>query len=183
VDGGPGNVDVLIDGKKTETIGGDHHLHVKKQWVQKVDEDYQLTAKNRFLLTEADDQHHIKLARAVKVDENDFLIVGGDKDQTITGGLATEAATIHLKAGQTVVIEAGTQLSLKVGGNFIDINSGGVFIKGTAVMINSGGAAGSGSGASPQAANDPNPPDDAAEAKPTKPDLADNALSGQKSCP
>ena len=119
----------------------------------------------------------------MKVDENDYLIVGADQHQKITGGTATEAATIHLKAGQTCVIEAGTQLSLKVGGNFIDINSGGVFITGSMVMINSGGAAGSGSGASPQAANVPNPPDDAAEAKPTKPDVADNSLSGQKSCP
>ena len=32
---------------------------------------------------------------------------------------------IHIKGGMTVVIEAGMQLSLKVGGNFIDIISGG----------------------------------------------------------
>ncbi|HEY1376844.1 MAG TPA: type VI secretion system tip protein TssI/VgrG, partial [Gemmataceae bacterium] len=173
VDDGKGNVDVLIDGKKTETVGDQYHLHVKKLWVQKVDEDYQLTAKNRFLLTEEDDEHHIKLARVVKADENDYLTVGGDKQSKVTGGYALEAGTVHLKAGQTVVIEAGTQLSLKVGGNFIDISSAGISIKGTAVMINSGGAAGSGSGASPQAPNDPNPPDDAAEAKPTAPDVAD----------
>jgi type VI secretion system secreted protein VgrG len=58
---------------------------------------------------------------------------------------------IHLKAGMTVVLEAGAQLTLKVGGNFIDINPAGVFIKGTMVMVNSGGAAGTGSGSSPKA--------------------------------
>ena len=57
---------------------------------------------------------------------------------------------IHLKAGMTLVLESGTQITLKVGGNFIDINPGGVFIKGTTVMVNSGGSAGSGSGASPK---------------------------------
>ena len=58
---------------------------------------------------------------------------------------------IHLKAGMTLVLESGTQISLKVGGNFIDINPASVFIKGTMVMVNSGGSAGSGSGASPKA--------------------------------
>ncbi len=62
---------------------------------------------------------------------------------------------IHLKAGMTVVIEAGTSLTLKVGGNFINIGPAGVFISGTMVMINSGGSAGSGSGSSPQSPKDP----------------------------
>jgi len=69
------------------------------------------------------------------------------------------------------------QLSLKVGGNFIDINPAGVAITGTMVMINSGGAPGSGAGASPTA------PKDAKEANPTKPDEADDAKTGQKSAP
>ena len=43
------------------------------------------------------------------------------------------------------------QISLKVGGNFIDIGPAGVSIKGVMVMVNSGGAAGSGSGAAPKA--------------------------------
>jgi type VI secretion system secreted protein VgrG len=55
----------------------------------------------------------------------------------------------------TLVIEAGVQLSLKVGGNFIDINPAGVFIQGTMVMINSGGSAGSGAGASPETPKEP----------------------------
>ena len=62
---------------------------------------------------------------------------------------------VHIKAGMTVVIEAGTALTLKVGGNFININPGGIFIKGTMVMINSGGAAGSGAGSNPDAPKDP----------------------------
>ncbi len=55
----------------------------------------------------------------------------------------------------TVDIEAGTSLTLKVGGNFINIGPAGVFISGTMVMINSGGSAGSGSGSSPQSPQDP----------------------------
>jgi type VI secretion system secreted protein VgrG len=69
----------------------------------------------------------------------------------------------------TVVIEAGTELCLKVGGNFIDINPAGVTIVGTMVMINSGGSAGSGPGSSP---TDP--------AAPTAPDKADDGSKGTK---
>ena len=65
------------------------------------------------------------------------------------------------------------QLTLKVGGNFVDINPAGVFIKGTMVMINSGGSAGSGSGSSPTAPTAPEPPD-----PPKKPKDADDAKSG-----
>ena len=42
-----------------------------------------------------------------------------------------------------MVLEAGVSLTLKVGGNFINISPAGVTIKGTMVLINSGGAAGS----------------------------------------
>jgi type VI secretion system secreted protein VgrG len=183
VDDGKGNVDVRIDGKKTETIGDECHVHVKTHWMQKVGEDYELTAKNRFTMMQDSDQLHVKGQRAVKVDDKDSLTVGGDRHQKITGGYATDAGTIHLKAGQTVVIEAGVQLTLKVGGNFIDISPAGVAIQGTMVLINSGGAPGTGTGASPAAPSDPDPPDDAAEAKPTKPTQADDSKTGKKSCP
>jgi type VI secretion system secreted protein VgrG len=59
-----------------------------------------------------------------------------------------------------MVLEAGAQLSLKVGGNFIDIGPSGVSIVGTMVMINSGGAAGSGCGSSPANPKDPDEADD-----------------------
>ena len=57
---------------------------------------------------------------------------------------------IHLKAGMKVIIEAGAQVTLKGAGGFVDMGPSGVTIQGTMVLINSGGAAGSGSGASPK---------------------------------
>jgi type VI secretion system secreted protein VgrG len=82
-----------------------------------------------------------------------------------------------VKAGTTLVLEAGAQLSLKVGGNFIDIGPAGIAIQGTMVLINSGGGPASGGGSSPGS------PADAAEARPTRPALADDARSGGKSAP
>jgi len=138
----------LIEHDRVEQVGNEHHLTVGKDSLEDIEGD-----------------HHVN--------------VGGDRNETVGGGLslniskdlqckagtkvAYDAGTeIHLKAGTTLVLEASATLSLKVGGNFISINSGGIFIKGTMVMINSGGAAGNGSGASPQA---PKPPKEAGKSK------------------
>ena len=74
-----------------------------------------------------------------------------------------------------VIIEGGVQVTLKGAGGFVDIGPTGVTIQGTMVLINSGGAAGAGSGSSPTAPQDP------AQASPTEPTVADDSKSGQKS--
>ena len=93
---------------------------------------------------------------------NKSLAVTGNQSESVTGNLSLAVTgqqqdtsmayamktdtTIHLNAGVSAVIEAGVDLTLKVGSNFIDINPAGVFITGTMVFINSGGAAGSAPG-------------------------------------
>ncbi|WP_420916258.1 hypothetical protein [Pectobacterium carotovorum] len=51
-----------------------------------------------------------------------------------------------MKAGVKIVLEAGAELTLKVGGSFIKIDPSGVSVVGAAININSGGSAGNGSG-------------------------------------
>jgi type VI secretion system secreted protein VgrG len=53
---------------------------------------------------------------------------------------------VHIKSGATIVLEAGAGITLKVGGSYVSITPAGVSIQGPMVMINSGGAALSGSG-------------------------------------
>ena len=81
-----------------------------------------------------------------------------------------------------MVIEAGAMLTMKVGGNFININPAGIFIQGTLVGINSGGAAGAGTGCMVM------PPSPAApltsepeEAAPMDPDQAHKEKTGYPS--
>ena len=75
-----------------------------------------------------------------------------------------------------MVIEAGSTLTLKVGGNFVVIDASGVSIKGTMVNINSGGSPGSagspvmGTGASPQKPKPPREPLDSKGGDATKPE-------------
>src|SRR5262249_31977503 len=116
--------------------------------------------------------------RSEKVDGVQSLTVGGDQQEKVSGNHALDATqAIHIKAGTTLILEAGMQLSLKGGGNFIDIGPTGARIVGTMGMINNGGAAGSGAGSSPKT------PKDAQEANPTEPTAADDSKTGSKSAP
>lgn len=126
---------------RVEYVGNESHLIVEKDVFEKFKSEHHLAVTG--------DQN-------IRIDGSYSVKAGQEWHGKVGTNCALDAGMqIHLKGGMTVVIEAGTQLSLKVGGNFIDINPGGVFIKGTLVMINSGGAAGSGAGASPQPPKDP----------------------------
>ena len=152
-----GDKNVTVDGSVFNKIGGDHNLSV---------------IGSRMTAIKGDDHLDIKGDLNIKSGGNVSVQANQNKQEKAGQKYAMEAGTeIHFKAGMKAIIEAGTQLTLKVGGNFIDINPGGVFIKGTMVMINSGGAAGAGGGSSPTApaaAEEPEPPEapiDAAEVK------------------
>ena len=130
-----------------EWVGNERHLIVKKDQLEKVEGDKHLQVKG--------DQNE-------KVDGTVSLKAGMDLQQKVGMKAALDAGMeIHLKSGMNLVIESGVTLTLKVGGNFINLNPAGVFIQGTMVMINSGGAAGSGSGASPDVPKDPKEADKA----------------------
>lgn len=135
-----------------EQIGRDRHLTIDGGQFESINRDQNIKVGGN---------HNEQIDGAAS------LKVGTSVDVKAGTKLAGDAGTeIHLKAGMTTVIEAGTSLTLKVGGNFININPGGIFIKGAMVMINSGGAAGSGSGASPDS--------------PIAPTLVEKVKSGQK---
>jgi hypothetical protein len=76
-----------------------------------------------------------------------------------------------------LIMEAGSQLTLKGPGGFVDISASGIAIQGTSVLINCGGSAGSGTACKPASA------EDAAEASPKEPSIADDSKPGQKSAP
>lgn len=145
--GDAGNQDILIEKDKTELIKGDSHLVVQGASNQKVSGGLSMQ-------------------------------VTGDSHTKTSGNIAQESGPmgeIHLKGGMKVIIEAGMQLSLKASGGFIDIGPSGVTIQGMMVNVNSGGAAGSGSGCSPKA------PKEAKKAAPKKPSNAHDSTSGMKS--
>jgi type VI secretion system secreted protein VgrG len=123
------------------TVGADDHLHVKKGQFEQIEEDSHRTVGGAMQESIATDFQ---------------LKVGTNHDEEVGQKMAVDAGQeIHLKAGMKVILEAGMQISLKAGGGFVDIGPAGVTISGVMVKINSGGAAGSGSGASVQSPDEP----------------------------
>jgi len=140
------DMDHRVEKDSREYVGKDRSLTVKGDQMEKVEGDkHGQFAKN---LNE-------------KVGQNMSLQVGQNLQEKSGQNYAHEAGMeIHLKAGMNVVIEAGMQLTIKASGGFINIGPAGVAISGTLVLINSGGAAGSGSGSSPTSPKDPDTADD-----------------------
>ncbi len=143
--------DIRIKNDRREWIGNDRHLHVerdKREYIKQ--DDHTIVHRDQIELIERDHHVEIKGKEAIKVGGSHSLDVGGSIIAKAAENHLEEAGQeIHLKAGMKVIIEAGVQLSLKVGGNFVDIGPAGVTIQGTMVLINSGGAAGSGSPINP----------------------------------
>lgn len=148
-----GEEEIFIQAEK------DQNILIKNKHMETVrDSSDHSIQEGRRLTIGATDHIHVKSDRNEKVDGKQSLTVGGDQHEKVGSNHALDAGQeIHLKAGMKVIIEAGMQISLIGAGGFIDIGPAGVTIQGTLVNINSGGAAGSGSGSSPTE------PDDAEE--------------------
>jgi type VI secretion system secreted protein VgrG len=139
--------DIRVKNDAKEWIGQDRHLIVKRDQLEEVRGDKHLTVKG--------DQNE-------KINGSVSLDAGMDLQQKVGMKYGLEAGMdVHIKGGMKVIIEAGMQLSLKAAGGFVDIGPAGVSISGPMVMINSGGAAGAGSGCSPDAAKLPKEADTA----------------------
>jgi type VI secretion system secreted protein VgrG len=130
------DMETLVLNDSKEAIGHDRELNVKRNQTEIV----------------GGDKHSVVEGELRQdVDGDCSLSTGGSRDEKVGTKYALEAGQeIHLKAGMKVIIEADAQLTLKGPGGFVDIGPSGVSIQGIMVLINSGGAAGSGSGAKPK---------------------------------
>jgi len=151
------NMDERVKNDSKEFVGNDRHLIVKKKQYEKVEEEKHLLVQQDHVEKIEGDMHlHVVGNENEKVDQTISREAGMDIQEKCGMNHALDAGMeIHLKAGMNVVIEAGLSLTIKASGGFINIGPSGVAIQGNMVTINSGGAAGSGSGSSPEAPIDP----------------------------
>ena len=145
----------------------DFHVRVGNQERHNVKENQFLTVEgeqrvkiggHRSVDVAGKDALHVADARSVVVDADVYHDFKAAHDLSVAG-------EFHVKA-QKVVIEADQGISLKVGGNFVVVDSTGVSIKGSMIKLNSGGAAIS-SSISAQIAS-PAEPEEADEIEPGK---------------
>jgi len=155
-----GKEEIFIHAQHDETIEVEHDC------VETIKNDRHLLVSNHQLEEVGGDKHvKVKGDHAEEIDANMSLTVGSTLNEKISQNYGLDAGmAVHIKAGMTAVIEAGVQLTLKVGGNYISVTPAGVAIQGTMVLINSGGAAGTGAGCNPD--------------KPKKPTAATTAKKG-----
>ena len=158
----------LVKNDETITVGHDRQKLVKN-------DEHDKTLGHLKIYVGKDQDIVVKQQRRERVEGNDHITVLGKRNQKVNGNQSltvegnrheqvgkTHALSvgeeIHISAGTALVIEASRDLTIKGPGGFIRIDAGGVTIRGKQVKINSGGSAGSGKGASPDA------PDEAVEA-------------------
>ena len=168
------NRHLIVTTNQQEQIQADKHLHVKGNHFEQIDGNMSLkVGGNQTESVTGNKSLSVTGNQSESVTGNVSLAVTGNKDETSMAYAMKTNTTIHLNAGMSAVIEAGMELTLKAGANFIDIGPAGIFISGTPmVFINSGGAAGSAPDASPQSPDSPTAPKD--------PDTADDGSKGTK---
>jgi len=147
---GEKDADIRIKNDSREWIGNDRHLIVTRDKVDKIERDRHVKIE-RDEIREIARDHHLKIKgkEAIELTGSHSFSVQGDVIEVFKANHSERVTQNYYVKGMNVVVEGMTGLTVKVGGNFITINPGGVFITGTMVMINSGGAAGSGTAGSP----------------------------------
>jgi type VI secretion system secreted protein VgrG len=173
-----GQEQLFIHGQKDQDI---RVLNDTREWIG--NDRHLITQQDQFELVEGNKHSTISKDRYQQIDGNQHLSIQGHQNDNISGSssriisqdlqekvgmkYATETGSeVHFNAGINAVLEAGASITLKVGGSFININPSGIFINGSAVTLNAGGAPTVGTGSQPTQAT---PPRQAAEADDAKP--------------
>jgi type VI secretion system secreted protein VgrG len=194
--------DIQITGQKTETLKSGSDLHVSGVRRTQVDgNDNRTIGGNHAEKIGGSQDVTIGSNRNESIGGALNLSVGGNRNESVGASQSLNVAQnqqesigqnlsvsagqqVYLSGGMNVVIEAGMSLTLLGPGGFITINEAGIAIQGMMVLINSGGAPGSGSPPSPtppQSPQSPAAPTDAQQAAPTTPTKADDSITGTKS--
>ena len=125
----------------------DFHTRARNDRVETVERDrHAIVERDSFQLVKQNGHTEVKLDLHGKVGGNHYAAVGGDVSEEIGGSHSEQTSGKYfLSAGGDIVLESSTGICLKVGGNFITINSSGVYIMGTVVHVNGTGSALNGS--------------------------------------
>lgn len=150
-----------VKDKRAEKIEGEYHLHVVKDVKQKFDAKLGLQTAQDMLL-KSGGLYSLKATQDITAESGTALSLKSGTDMHIKAGTnigAEGGVNVHLKAGVNLVLEAGVEVTIKAGNSSVVLGPAGVFITGSMVFINSGGAPGAGSGAQPVAPTDPDAPE------------------------
>jgi len=179
---------LIVTNDQIEQVQGDKHIHVEGKLFEQIDSDssLQITGKqmentngDQSIGVGGDQKVQVTGNASLQVGQNQKEQVGGDVSLTVTGNRQEQVGqnynvsatmAINLTGGTSVVITGGPEgVCLNGPGGFISIGPAGVTIQGTMVLINSGGAAITGTSPSPASPDSPDAP-----TAPKDPDVADD---------
>ncbi len=151
--GGGGYNELRIEDRKgAEQI----YLHAQRDWDENIEHDQKIRVgherhdtveANSYSEFRAEEHRTTHADRKTEIRANDHLTVGNSQHLKIGTGQFIEAGNeIHYYAGSKVVIDAGMELTASGGGSFLKLDPSGVTLSGATIKMNSGGAAGTGSG-------------------------------------
>ncbi|MGF1902048.1 type VI secretion system tip protein TssI/VgrG [Aliivibrio sifiae] len=126
------DMDSQIQNNRTSEIFNDDHSVVHHDQFHQVIKDNHLTVQSDNLSSIKGDAH---------------LQVSGSIQQKIQGSRLEQIGTeLHIKVGNKAVLDAGSELTITTGSSTMKLDSGGIHLLGSAIDLNKGGSAGSGSG-------------------------------------
>jgi type VI secretion system secreted protein VgrG len=135
------NMDLRVKNNRVGWIGYDDHLIVKRDKAECIERDRHLKITRDYVQeTGRDFNLKVKGAKAVKVDGGCYFKVDGNVAEEFGASHSEECTGSYYLKAASIVIEADAGITLKVGGNCINITPAGIEIVGTMVRINSGGA-------------------------------------------
>lgn len=130
------NMDVRIENDRYVWIGNDHHEIIVKNSMTEVQNNRSEKVANDHK-EEIGNDRNLKVSgkEAVAIAGSQSITVDGDVHQVYKGNRSEETTSqVSLKC-DTIVIEAATNITLKVGGSTIAIDSSGINIKTTKLTI------------------------------------------------
>jgi type VI secretion system secreted protein VgrG len=133
------NLDMRVKASRYETIGGDRHLVVEGNKWEHIKEERHETVDSHHYEQICGDRH-LKVAgkEAKAVDQSLSLTVGGDIHEVCKADHSEKVDGQFSVSAGVIVLEAGSNVTLKVGGSYVAINGSGVKVKGSQVVVEGG---------------------------------------------
>ncbi len=126
---GQKNFDKRILNDSFAWIGNDHHLQVINDRKEKVDNDkHETVGRDHIETIERDHNLTIKGKEAIKITDSHSQTVEGDVIQVYKSNHSEEVTADYFLKGDNICIEAGTNITIKVGDSYIAIESSGITI-------------------------------------------------------
>jgi type VI secretion system secreted protein VgrG len=138
---GEKNQDIRIKNDVYEWVGHDTHLVVVNDQIEEIQHDRHLKIKNDHI-EEIGRDHHlaIKGKEAIQVDQSHSFTVKGDVIEVFKKNHSEQTTDQYYLKADTIVIEAMTHITIKVGKTFIALEASGLSIgtKGTIELESTG---------------------------------------------